>query len=217
MSWAAPANRNENLFLKPSLEHCLKRLNWVPDLVVGDMAYIALDVQRQVRERLGVGVLTKIRSDMKLVPPFEAGPTAVCPQGQKLTWMELDQREQLHWFGVTDPDPLCSWCWQQHNCSRQFSYPPAQHEILLGRVPLSSNVSRLLLNRVRPWIEPAQSFEKNQLGLNQMFLNSLRFTWVMCLLADAAVLLRIHAFLRQPTSRNLLENLMPAQMSLDLS
>lgn len=66
-------------------------------------------------------------------------------------------------------------------------------------------------------VEPAQPFEKNQLGLNQMFLNSLRFTWVMCLLADAAVLLRIHALLRQPTSRNLLENLMPTQMSLDLS
>lgn len=176
MSWAAPANRNESLFLRPSLEHCLTRLHWVPDLVVGDMAYINLDVQRDLRERLGVGVLTKMRADMKLVSPFEAGPIAVCPQGQPLTWIELDYRQQLHWFGVTDPQPLCQSCWEQSNCARHFSYPPSQHEILLGRVPLASRLSRVLLTKVRPWIEPAQAYEKNQLGLSQMFFNSLRFT-----------------------------------------
>src|SRR5436190_12075193 len=42
VSWVVPANRGESLFLKPSLEHCLKRLDWLPDLVVGDMAYINL-------------------------------------------------------------------------------------------------------------------------------------------------------------------------------
>ncbi len=211
-----PANRGEALFLKPSLEHCLKRLDWLPDLVVGDMAYISLDVQKNIRERLGVGVLTKLRADMKLVPPFEPGPTAVCHQGQSLTWLGLENRDQLHWFGVTDPSPLCQSCWEQNTCARQFSFAPGHHEILLGRIPLASRLSRMLLEKVRPWIEPAQSYEKNQLGLNQMFFNSLRFTWTMCLLADAAILLRAHALLQKPQSICLLDHLIPKQLSLQL-
>ena len=69
---------------------------------------------------------------------------------------------------------------------------------------------------MRPWIEPAQSFEKNQLGLSDVFFNSLRFTWVMALLADAAVLLRARALLGRPVIRPLLTNLMPFQLSLEL-
>jgi len=216
VSWAAPANRNETRFVKPSVELCLKRLHWMPDLIVGDMAYVNLELQKDLRERLGVGFLTKIRSDMKWAPPFDHGPTACCPQGQPLNWLELDGRQQLHWFGVTDTQPLCQWCWQQSTCARQFSYPAHQHEILLGRIPLTSRTGQVLLNQVRCWIEPAQSFEKNQLGLNQMFFNSLRFTWVMCLLADAAVLLRAHALLQKTSPPPLLRNLMPSQLSLGL-
>jgi hypothetical protein len=73
-----------------------------------------------------------------------------------------------------------------------------------------------VLQQVRPWIEPAQSFEKNQLGLSNVFLNSLRFAWVMSLLADAAVLLRAQALLGRPTSRSLLADLMPVQLALEL-
>jgi hypothetical protein len=72
------------------------------------------------------------------------------------------------------------------------------------------------LQQVRPWIEPAQSFEKNQLGLSDMFFNSLRFTWVMGLLADAVVLLRARALLGRPPGRSLLANLMPFQLPLEL-
>lgn len=181
------------------------------------MAYISFELQKDLRERLNVGLLTKIREDMKWEKPFESGPTASCPQGQPLSWLELDWREQLHWFGVTDPQPLCPWCWQQSTCWRQFSYPPSQHEILLGRIPLTSASGQLLLNQVRCWIEPAQSYEKNQLGLNQMFFHSLRFTWSACLLADAAVLLRAHALLEQAPQCSLLRDLLPRQLPLSLS
>ena len=69
---------------------------------------------------------------------------------------------------------------------------------------------------MRPWIEPAQSYEKNQLGLSQVFLNSLRLTWVMSLLADAAMLLRARALLCDPTAQPLLlEKLLPRQIQLD--
>lgn len=66
-------------------------------------------------------------------------------------------------------------------------------------LPLASQVAQRLLRQVRPGIEPAQSFEKNQLGLRQMFFNSLRLTWPMSLWADSAVLLRTMAWLDLPT------------------
>jgi hypothetical protein len=87
---------------------------------------------------------------------------------------------------------------------------------LLGRLPLASRLAQQVLQQVRPWIEPAQSFEKNQLGLGDVFFNSLRFTWVMALLADAAVLLRARALLGRPIPRPLLAGLVPFQLSLEL-
>ncbi len=99
--------------------------------------------------------------------------------------MGFGPRENRHWFGVPNGTSLCSCCWE----------PPAVRANLLL---LPTNTRRCwgcchwlvcLLQQVRPWIEPAQSYEKNQLGLSQMFFNSLRLTWCMALLADAAVLL----------------------------
>ena len=49
-----------------------------------------------------------------------------------------------------------------------------------------------------------------------MFFNSLRLTWIMGLLADAVALLRAHAILKQPQSPNLLRDLMPTQLTLEL-
>jgi hypothetical protein len=216
VSWAVPANRGEALFLWPSLNYCSRRLNWLPDLVVGDMAYIALAVQKRIREQLGVAILTKLRPDMKLMAPFTTERVATCPHGQALNWLGLEERDQLHWFGVLQPQPLCLHCWEQSHCPRHFSYAPAEHEILFGRIPLASRVAQTLLTKVRPWIEPAQSYEKNQLGLNQMFLNSLFVTWVNCLLADAVVLLRAHALLSDPAQAGLLAQLLPRQMTLGL-
>jgi hypothetical protein len=180
------------------------------------MAYLSTEVQRDIRQRLGVGVLTKLRPDMKLISPFEPGPVAVCPQGQPLSWLGLDPRDQLHWFGVTDPNPLCGQCWQQSACARQFSYAPDTHEILFGQVPLASTVARRLLEKVRPWIEPAQSYEKNQLGLNEMFLNSLRLTWTLCLLADAIVLLRARVLRTRPPTPLPYYELTPRQLAFAL-
>lgn len=96
ISWAVPANRGEALFLWPSLHYCSQRLNWLPDIVVGDMGYISLEVQRKIRERWRVTVLTKLRPDMNLVAPFQPGPVAMCPQGQ------ID----LVRFGSTGPTAL---------------------------------------------------------------------------------------------------------------
>jgi hypothetical protein len=217
ISWVAPANRNEVQLLWPSLHYCAHRLNWLPDLVVGDKSYIHLEVQRRIRERWGVGVLTRLRADMKLMAPFEAGPQAVCPQGQPLEWLGYEVADQLHWFGVVQTQPLCPWCWEQGACPRQFSYRPSEHEILLGRLPLALPVTQRLLQQVRPWIEATQSYEKNRLGLSAMFLNSLRLSWTVCLLADAVCLLRAQALLTYPQKPALLHELTPQQLVFDWS
>jgi len=39
----------------------------------------------------------------------------------------------------------------------------------LDGFPLASRVSRQLLQQARSWVEASQSYEKNRLGLNQMF------------------------------------------------
>lgn len=217
VSWAAPANRSEGGLLAPSLHHCQRQWDWCPPLIVADMGYLAAEAKRRCRERWRVAVLTKLRSDMKLVPPYyEAWNQATCPQGEPLAWLGYDGRTDEHWFGTGACTELCGRCWDAAHCPRQFAYRPEQHETLLGRWPLASPTVQRVLQQVRPWIEPAQSYEKNQLGLSQVFLNGLRLTWVMSLLADAAVILRARALLGRPPARSLLDALMPTQLSLEL-
>jgi hypothetical protein len=81
---------------------------------------------------------------------------------------------------------------------------------------MNTRASQRLLQQVRPWIEPAQSYEKNQLSLNEVFLNSLRLAWTMSLLADAAVLLRARALLEAPAAQLPMFELTPRQLALDL-
>lgn len=163
-----------------------------------------------------MAVLTKLRSDMKLVPPYVTWNQAACPQGEPLTWLGLDGRTDEHWFGTGASPELCGRCWEAAACPRQFAYRAEQHETLLGRLPLASPIVQQVLQQVRPWIEPAQSYEKNQLGLSQVFLNGLRLTWVMSLLADAVAILRARAIVGRPPVLPLLDALTPTQLSLEL-
>jgi hypothetical protein len=216
VSWVTPANVSEGGLLVPSLHYCQQQWDWCPPLVAADLGYLGAAAKQPCRERWRVAVLTKLRSDMKLVPPYVAWDQAACPQGEPLTWLGYDGRAGEHWFGVGAEPELCRCCWDAARCPQQFAYPPAPHETLLGRLPLASRLAQPILQRVRPWIEPAQSFEKNQLGLSDVFCNSLRFTWVMALLADAVVLLRARALLGRPVTRPLLTHLMPVQLGLEL-
>jgi hypothetical protein len=215
-SWVAPANYGEGGFLKPSVLYCEGRWQWYPNLIVADMGYIEAGTKRLLRESRRIAVVTRLKENMLLVPPFESAERAVCEQGQALQWLGYDVADQLHWFGVTDSRPLCSWCWQSAQCPRQFSYLPAAHETLPGLLPMNTRASQRLLQQVRPWIEPAQSYEKNQLGLSAVFLNGLRLAWTVSLLADAAVLLRARALLETPVAQLPMFELTPRQLTLDL-
>lgn len=179
------------------------------------MAYVNLHAQRRLREERHVALVTKLKPNMVLPEEFEDVSTMTCEQGQVLRWLGLQELDQLHWFGVTDAEPLCTYCWQESSCPRQFAFAPSAHEILYGTIPLSSRVAKQLLRQARSWVEAAQSYEKNQLGLSQTLLNSLRLTWVVCLLADTVALLRASVLTREPSSVALLRELAPTQMEMD--
>lgn len=216
VSWVAPANLVDGGFLRPSVIYCHRRWQWYPHLIVADMGYIEAATKADLRQSRQIAVVTRLKENMRLVAPFESPEQAVCEQGQPLEWLGYEVADQLHWFGVVAAEPLCCRCWQASQCARQFSYPAAAHETLLGSLPMNTRASQRLLRQVRPWIEPAQSYEKNQLGLNEVFLNSLRFTWAMSLLADAAMLLRARALLDTPVAELPMFELTPSQLPLDL-
>lgn len=215
VSWIAPADISESKFLVPSLHYSYQRWKWTPSFVAADMGYISAEHKKACRQLHNTAVVTKLRSDMKLVPPFETWNQVACPQGQALQWLGYEPQDHLHWFGVAAPATLCSWCWNSSLCPKQFAYPADTHETLLGLLPLCTRTAQRLLQQTRPWIEPAQSYEKNQLGLSQMFFNSLRFTWCMCLFADAAVLLRAHALIQNPPQKHFLNHLLPSQLLMN--
>jgi len=217
ISWIAPANRGDVLFLEPSLRYLHRQLDVRPALVVADMAYINFEMAARLRQQLQVGVVTALPPNYDLPRKVEPALTLQCLQGQKLRWLGLEPTDQLHWFGVDPESPLlCPCCWQASHCPREFSFLATDHEIALGTIPVNTPLARRLLRQSRSWIEAAQSYEKNQLGLSAMFLNSLRLTATLGLLADTVGLLRAHALLDENTkTNNLLQALLPCQLSLD--
>ena len=216
VSWLTPADVPEGYLLKPSIQYCWRRFGWRPDIVVGDLGYIHGQTKREIRQTWKVAVVTKMKSDMSIIAPFESARSVTCPQGQPLQWLEYNEQEDRHCFGVRTADPLCGQCWQVSSCSREFEYPPAHHETLLGLIPLSTLPAQQLLRQARSWIEPSQSFEKNLLGLKSHFLNSLRLAWHLGLMSDAVVLLRHLALFNEDSSISWLKDLAPKQAVLDL-
>lgn len=187
---------------------------------MGDMGYTDSRQAARLRQGSGAALVTKMRKNMLPIPPFELLASghahAACPQGQSLEWLGFEVNDQLHWFGVREENNLCIWCSEQTHCPRQFHYAPEMHESWFALVPPASRVGKHLLDKVRPWIEGSQSYEKNQLGLNQVFYNSLRLTWCIGLLADAVMLLRMHALLSSPQAAAPMHELTPLQLPLRL-
>src|SRR6266567_2237538 len=81
VSWVAPANVSEGGLLIPSLHYCDQRWSWWPRQVAADMGYLAAERKRLCRERWHVAVVTHVRSDMKMVAPFQSEREAACAQG----------------------------------------------------------------------------------------------------------------------------------------
>jgi len=172
--------------------------------------------KRDLRVQWKVAMITKLKADMKAHCDYAEDQPLRCRQGQELEWLGYDEREYQHWFAPPPHAPLCDFCWERSTCSRQFSISADTHETFFGMIPLNTALAQRLIHSVRSWIEPSQSFEKNQLGLKTMFLNSLRLCWTTSLLADSAALLRILAILEDPPAKSLLQELFPTQSQLPL-
>lgn len=215
-TWVAPAHLPEGYLLEASVRQCQCRFGWRPDIVVGDLGYIRQEVKKTVRQKYGVAVVTKMKPDMNLIDAFDTWDQMSCPQGEPLRWLGYDHHEQTHWFGPEPGAQLCPYCWEASRCPREFAYQAQLHETLLGLLPLNTRAAKRLIEQVRCWIEPAQSYDKNRLGLKYAFLNSLRLAWTLSLLADAAVLLRAHALLStSDTHDEQLSDLLPNQLNLN--
>lgn len=208
VSWATPAHVPEGYLLKPSLRICQQHLGWRPDIVLGDLGYIHQQTKKEIRQSWQVAVITKMKAGMNIIEPFDTWNQMSCQHGQILHWLSYDDSDQVHWFGVPTGECLCQFCWDANACPKEFGFPADLHETLLGLLPLNTSAAKRLLRQVRSWIEPCQSYEKNLLGIKSMFLNSLRLTWTISLMADAVTLLRALALLAQNKdnpSRNYLE------------
>lgn len=216
VTWAAPASVPESYLLKPSIKYCQQRLDFIPNIVVGDMGYIHQGTKRELRVQWAVAMLTKLKSDMKAHCDYAEDEPLRCRQGQELKWLGYDELEYQHWLAPLPHAPRCCSCWEQSTCPRQFAVPADTHETFFGMIPLNTALAQRLIRSVRSWIEPSQSFEKNQLGLKAMFLNSLRLCWTTSLLADSAALLRVLAILKEPPAKSMLCELFPTQSQFPL-
>jgi len=83
-------------------------------------------------------------------------------------------------------------------------------------VPLVSWVAPANRNEVELLLPSVRYCARQLDWLGDMFLNSLRFGWSMCLLADAVQLLRAQALLLRPETPLPLYELTPRQMAFDL-
>jgi len=80
VSWLTPADVPEGYLLKPSIHYCWRRFAWRPDIVVGDLSYIHGQTKREIRETWRVAVVTKMKSGMLVIAPFESTRCITCPQ-----------------------------------------------------------------------------------------------------------------------------------------
>ncbi|MGD1086958.1 MAG: hypothetical protein ABSA47_19660, partial [Verrucomicrobiota bacterium] len=71
VTWVSPANYGEGGFLKPSVIYCQRRWHWYPNIIVADMGYIEAGTKQQLRETRDIAVVTRLKENMLLVPPFE--------------------------------------------------------------------------------------------------------------------------------------------------
>src|SRR5579872_1392033 len=115
VSWVTPANVSERGLLVPSLHWCRRSLGWWPGMVVADMGYLSADGKRRAREGWQTAVVTKLRSDMKLLPPYRSAVEMECPQGQRLEWWEWEPESGQQWFRAAAPSELCGHCWHSSN------------------------------------------------------------------------------------------------------
>jgi hypothetical protein len=104
-------------------------LGWWPGIVVADMGYLSAASKPAARTGWQTAVVTKLRADMKLRPPYVSAVQVECPQGQPLEWWEYETQSGQQWFRAPETPENCPHCQTVHGTSVM---PPASTRRCLG-------------------------------------------------------------------------------------
>ncbi len=150
VTWVTPANVVEGGLLLPSLRWCRSHLGWWPGIVVADLANLSNVSKAAARTGWQTAVVTRLRADMLLLPPYRSAAQIECAHGQPLEWWEHDEPGGEQWFRAPEQPECGPHCWEASRCPRHFGCAAGAHETLFGLIPLASRVPRRLLQQVRP-------------------------------------------------------------------
>jgi len=195
-SQARRGNQAEPRVIKPLLNYVRRSLREFPlRLVVADQAYLNANLAAHLRRHWQVALIVRPRSNMVAPAGSAADGCPLCPAGERLLWEDYDLEDEALLY-IGDPR-LCARCPLHGSCARRFEFPAAAHETFWGMTPSHSLLSRELLRRFRPLIEPGFNSDKNRHYLKDFFLNSKELAQQLFILSDCLECLEILAKIRK--------------------
>lgn len=171
------------------LDATLRRLNFLPKIVVADLGYLDQELKAQVRNHFQVALVTKAKSNMLIPSPCDPDGCPCCHQGQRLAWKGYVRESKPHLYQPPAEGEICALCPEQGACEKRFHFRPEEHETFFGLIPLHTRLAQQLLKRIRPLVEPGFDADKNRFSLSGFFINSLELARTLSYLADACNIL----------------------------
>ena len=198
-SFIAPANVHEGEFLNSMIRNTQSELFLHIDIIVGDMSYISSEQKLRLRRQSHTAVLTKVRENMQPPKKYLDHSRPECPEGIPLCWNGYDVETEMHCYTNPPDNPACDACWQHGNCYQELYVSPSIDEHHFGMIPLHTEVSQKLLQKIRPQVERGFEHDKNKLYLNRFFVNSLKIANILGYLSDACQILLIFGDMKTNT------------------
>ena len=173
-------------------------------IIVADMGYLDADIKRQLRIKHHIALLTKVRRSMKTPDQFDLDSDGcpTCIFGQRLMHDHFDWEKQQHLYLKPERGCECSFCPYDLRCPQEFWFSSEIHETYLGAQPLHTKLAQKLFKYARPFVETANSEDKNRFMLGAAFINSLDLAGFMSLLVDSAKLITVLARLKKQQGKS---------------
>lgn len=108
-----------------------------------------------------------------------------------LAWDQYDPQTHENPYLAKGNSPESQFCVRQGHCYQEIRTDAGLLEHYFGMILLKSRIAHCLLQSVHPQVEGRNELDKNRLGLEHYFPNSLEFTQILSHLADACQLLMI--------------------------
>lgn len=193
VSLARAANVTDVEMMDPLLDFIHGPLGriWPMTFAIGDKGYVSAARGRILRERHGVALLVRPKTDMVSPPGTDSEGCPVCAFGETMIWEDYDCSDgTLLYRGKAD---ACARCPLSGPCPKRFEFPADRHETYWGMVPWHSRLSRELIRRFRPRVEPGFNLAKNKYRLKDFFITSQNLAQTLCVLSDITETLKIIA------------------------